>query len=63
MTDAHADQDEPVDQDSEPTMTAPPGLRPDAGASAAGDTGGRGDNPDVVDTDESDDADRVGGRS
>ncbi len=29
---ALADDDE-VDQDSEPTMTAPPGERPDAGAS------------------------------
>jgi hypothetical protein len=41
-------QDEPYDQDAEPTMTAPPEDRPDAGGSA----GGRKDSPDVVDTDE-----------
>jgi hypothetical protein len=39
------------DQDAEPTMTAPPEQRPDAGASAL-DPGGRADTPDVVDADE-----------
>jgi hypothetical protein len=49
-----ADQDaagqEPVDQDAEPTMTAPPGERPDAGASAL-DPDGRADDPDALDAD------------
>ena len=39
------------DQDSEPTMTAPPEDRPDAGASA-GSADGRGDSPDAVDADD-----------
>jgi hypothetical protein len=41
------------DQDSEPTMTAPPEDRPDAGGSTL-DPGGRADSPDVVDTDDAD---------
>jgi hypothetical protein len=49
--DQDQDQDEP-DQDAEPTMTAPPEDRPDAGATA----GGRADSPDVVDTDDAQDA-------
>jgi hypothetical protein len=48
MTEPHPNQDEPEDQDAEPTMTAPPEDRPDAGAS----TDGRADSPDVVDTDD-----------
>ncbi len=48
MTDPRL-QDEP-DQDAEPTMTAPPEDRPDAAASAGGP--GRGDDADVVDTDD-----------
>jgi hypothetical protein len=48
-----------VDQDAEPTMTAPPGQRPDAGASEL-DPGGRADNPDVVDADDGEAADPVG---
>jgi hypothetical protein len=48
MTDPRSQQ---RDQDAEPTMTTFPEDRPDAGASAAhGD--GRGDSPDVVDTDD-----------
>ncbi|OZM77173.1 hypothetical protein [Pseudonocardia sp. MH-G8] len=38
------------DQDAEPTMTAPPEERPDAGASEL-EPEGRADNPDVIDTD------------
>lgn len=38
-----------TDQDAEPTMTAPPGERPDAGASEL-QPGGRADSPDVLDT-------------
>lgn len=48
MTEPRVNEDEPYDQDAEPTMMAPPEDRPDAGAS----TGGRADNPDVVDTDD-----------
>lgn len=44
------------DQDAEPTMTAPPGVRPDAGASES-EPDGRADSPDVVDTDDADEAD------
>ena len=43
--------DDTIDQDSEPTMTAPPGERPDAGASLT-DPDGRADSPDAVDADE-----------
>jgi hypothetical protein len=46
-------EDQP-DQDSEPTMMAPPEDRPDAGASAL-DEDGRADSPDVVDTDDAQD--------
>ena len=49
MNDPQSSQDDTHDQDSEPTMTAPPEDRPDAGASGGG---GRGDSPDVVDTDD-----------
>ena len=47
-----ADPPEPSehDQDAEPTMTAPPEERPDAGASEL-EPEGRADNPDVIDTD------------
>jgi hypothetical protein len=38
--------DDPVDQDAEPTMTAPPEDRPDAGGHDP-----RGDSPDVADAD------------
>ncbi|WP_147258402.1 hypothetical protein [Pseudonocardia hierapolitana] len=38
------------DQDAEPTMTAPPEVRPDGGASASG----RDDSPDAVDADQAD---------
>ncbi len=41
------------DQDAEPTMTAPPALRPDAGASI-GHAGGQADSPDAADADEAD---------
>jgi hypothetical protein len=41
--------DEP-DQDAEPTMTAPPELRPDAGASELN-PDGRADSPDAADAD------------
>jgi hypothetical protein len=41
--------DEP-DQDAEPTMTAPPELRPDAGASELNPEG-RADSPDAADAD------------
>jgi hypothetical protein len=41
--------DEP-DQDAEPTMTAPPEDRPDAGASAL-DRDGRADDADAADAD------------
>ena len=51
MTEPRVNEDEPYDQDAEPTMTAPPEDRPDAAASALG-QGGRDDNPDVVDTDD-----------
>ena len=44
---------DPIDQDAEPTMTAPPQDRPDGGAS----TGGRADSPDAVDADEAQDGD------
>jgi hypothetical protein len=44
------DQADEHDQDSEPTMTAPPGLRPDAEASEF-DPDGRADSPDVADAD------------
>jgi hypothetical protein len=52
MSDERPDPPEPAehDQDSEPTMTAPPGERPDAGASEL-EPGGRADSPDVMDTD------------
>jgi hypothetical protein len=52
MSDERPDQHEPAehDQDSEPTMTAPPGIRPDAGASEL-EPGGSADSPDVIDTD------------
>ena len=50
MTDPHRDEDW-HDQDSEPTMTAPPEDRPDATPSAI-DREGRDDSPDVVDTDD-----------
>jgi hypothetical protein len=42
--------DEP-DQDAEPTMTAPPGERPDAGASLAHAPDGSADDPDAADAD------------
>jgi hypothetical protein len=38
------------DQDAEPTMTAPPGQRPDAGGSEL-EPEGRADSPDVADAD------------
>jgi hypothetical protein len=40
-----------ADQDAEPTMTAPPEDRPDAGASL-GQPDGRADSPDAVDADQ-----------
>jgi hypothetical protein len=49
MTDPVADPDRP-DQDAEPTMTAPPELRPDADASVL-DPDGRADSPDAADAD------------
>jgi hypothetical protein len=56
MSEHPTDSPEPSehDQDSEPTMTAPPGERPDAGASELNPEG-RGDSPDVVDTDDEQD--------
>jgi hypothetical protein len=56
MTDPR-DTDGP-DQDAEPTMTAPPEDRPDAGASAL-EPDGRADDPDAVDADEGDAPDRA----
>lgn len=47
--DADAGRADEVDQDAEPTLTAPVEDRPGAGASTA-----RADSPDVVDTDDSD---------
>lgn len=56
-----ADADDYVDQDSEPTMTAPEDLRPDAtpatgpdDALAASHATGAAENPDVLDADEGD---------
>lgn len=43
------------DQDSEPTMTAPPEDRPD-GLPDGASTGGRDDDADVVDTDDAPEA-------
>ncbi|WP_214406512.1 hypothetical protein [Pseudonocardia lacus] len=43
--------DDVVDQDAEPTMTAPPEDRPDGGGSLGG-ADGRDDDADVVDTDD-----------
>src|SRR5690348_12662992 len=43
--------DDVVDQDAEPTMTAPPEDRPD-GSGSLGGSSGRADDADVVDTDD-----------
>ncbi len=51
MTNPSSSTEDQPDQDAEPTMTAPPEDRPDAGASAL-DEDGRADSPDVVDTDD-----------
>jgi hypothetical protein len=44
-------RDDAVDQDAEPTMTAPPEDRPD-GTGSLGGQSGRADDPDVVDADD-----------
>lgn len=56
MTNTSGPQDMPdndvEDQDSEPTMTAPPGERPDGLPADAGSSDGRADSPDAVDADD-----------
>jgi hypothetical protein len=47
------------DQDAEPTMTAPPGERPDAGASEL-EPDGRADSADVTDTEAEQERDQPG---
>jgi hypothetical protein len=53
--------DDQGDQDAEPTMTAPPEDRPDAGAATGLSSGGRGDSPDVVDTEDEQDSSETHG--